>query len=58
MTKGDQKNQSSRRGHKERTLITNNAAVLSLLAKHPRINAWEISREGGITERSIRLNPK
>jgi predicted transcriptional regulator len=37
------------------TFITNHAAVLSLLAKHPRITAREISQEVGITERSVRL---
>lgn len=37
------------------TFITNHAAVLSLLAKHPRITAREISQEVGITERCVRL---
>ena len=37
------------------TFITNHAAVLSLLAKHSRITAREISQEVGITERSVRL---
>jgi predicted transcriptional regulator of viral defense system len=37
------------------TFITNHAAVLSLLAKHPRITAREVSREVGITEHSVRL---
>lgn len=36
------------------TFITNHAAVLSLLANHPRIKAREISQEVGITERSVR----
>ena len=35
------------------TFITNHAAVLSLLAKYPRITAREISQEVGITERSV-----
>jgi len=37
------------------TFITNHAAVLSLLANHPRITAREISQEVGITERSVRI---
>jgi DNA-binding transcriptional ArsR family regulator len=37
------------------TFITNHAAVLSLLAKHSRITAQEVSREVGITERSVRM---
>jgi DNA-binding MarR family transcriptional regulator len=37
------------------TFITNHAAVLSLLAKYPRITAREIAQEVGITERSVRL---
>lgn len=37
------------------TFITNHAAVLSLIVRHPRITAREISREVGITERSVRL---
>ena len=37
------------------TFITNHAAVLSLVAKHPRITAREISQEVGITERSVRM---
>jgi predicted transcriptional regulator len=37
------------------TFITNHAAVLSVLAKHPRITAREISQEVGITERSVRM---
>jgi DNA-binding transcriptional ArsR family regulator len=47
----------SRHGEYEKrwTFITNHAAVLSLLAKHPQITAREISREVGITERSVRL---
>ena len=36
------------------TFITNHAAVLSLLANHPRITAREISQEVGITERRVR----
>ena len=36
------------------TFITNHAAVLSLLANHPRITAREISQEAGITERRVR----
>lgn len=47
----------SRQGEYEKpwTFITNHAVVLSLLAKHPRITAREISQEIGITERSVRL---
>jgi predicted transcriptional regulator len=37
------------------TFITNHAAVLLLLANHPRITAREISQEVGITERSVRM---
>lgn len=37
------------------TFITNHAAVLLLVAKHPRITAREISHEVGITERMVRL---
>ena len=37
------------------TFITNHAVVLSLLGKHSRITAREISQEVGITERSVRL---
>jgi predicted transcriptional regulator len=40
---------------KQWTFITNHAAVLSLLAKHPRITGQEISREVGITERNVRI---
>lgn len=36
------------------TFITNHAAVLSLLANHPRITAREICQEVGITERRVR----
>ena len=36
------------------TFITNHAAILSLLANHPRITAREISQEVGITERRVR----
>lgn len=43
------------RDEKPWTFITNHAAVLSLLAKHSRITAREISQEVGITERSVRL---
>jgi DNA-binding transcriptional ArsR family regulator len=45
------------RGESEKpwTFITNHAAVLSLLAKYPRITAREISHEVGITERSVRM---
>jgi predicted transcriptional regulator len=56
MTKGDPK-KISRHGEYEKkwTFITNHAAVLSLLANHPRITAREISQEVGITERSVRI---
>lgn len=37
------------------TFITNHAAVLLQVAKHPRITAREISLEVGITERAVRL---
>jgi predicted transcriptional regulator of viral defense system len=37
------------------TFITNHAAVFSLLTKHSRITAREISHEIGITERSVRM---
>ena len=40
---------------KQWTFITNHAAVLSLLANHSRITAREISKEVGITERSVRM---
>ncbi|MCE5263305.1 MAG: winged helix-turn-helix domain-containing protein [Deltaproteobacteria bacterium] len=43
------------RNEKPWTFITNHAAVLSLLAKQPRITARQISQEVGITERSVRL---
>jgi len=48
---------NSRNGEYENpwTLITNHAAVLSLLANRPQITAREISQEVGITERSVRL---
>jgi predicted transcriptional regulator len=47
----------SHHGEREKpwTFITNHAAVLSVLAKHPRITAREISQEVGITERSVRM---
>jgi predicted transcriptional regulator len=47
----------SRHGEFEKrwTFITNLAAVLSRLAKHPRMTAREVSREVGSTERSVRL---
>ena len=47
----------SRHGEYEKrwTFITNHAAILSLMVKHPRITAREISQEVGITERSVRL---
>ena len=56
MTNVDPK-KSSRQGVYEKpwTFITNHAAVLSLVTKYPRITAREISREVGITERSVRL---
>jgi predicted transcriptional regulator len=37
------------------TFITNHAAVLLLVANHPRITAREISQEVGITERGVRM---
>ena len=56
MTNGVHK-KISRNGEYEKqwTFITNHAAVLSLLANHPRITAREISQEVGITERSVRI---
>jgi DNA-binding transcriptional ArsR family regulator len=47
----------SRHGENEKpwTFITHHAAVLSLLARYPRITAREISREVGITERRVRM---
>ena len=54
MTHGDAKKISRHDGHeKQWTFITNHTAVLSLLAKHPRITAREVSQEVGITERSV-----
>jgi predicted transcriptional regulator len=49
--------QSNRNSEYEKswTFITKHAAVLSLLANHPRITGREISREVGITERSVRI---
>ncbi len=48
---------TGRSGENEKpwTFITNHAVVLSFLGKHPRITAREISREIGITERSVRM---
>jgi hypothetical protein len=48
---------NSRHGEYEKpwTFITNHAAVLSLLANHPRITAREISQKVYITERSVRI---
>jgi DNA-binding transcriptional ArsR family regulator len=45
----------SRNGEYEKpwTFITHHAAVLSLLASHPRITAREISQQVGMTERSV-----
>ena len=39
---------------REWTFITNHAAVLSLIAKQPRITARELSLAVGITERTVR----
>ena len=56
MTNVDRKKNSRNGGYeKQWTFITNHAAVLSLLAKYPRITAREISQDVGITERSVRL---
>jgi DNA-binding transcriptional ArsR family regulator len=56
MTEADRKKRSRRdKPEKPWTFITNYAAVLSLLANHPRITAREIAEEVGITERSIRF---
>ena len=56
MTHVDAKKISRYGGHeKQWTFITNHTAVLSLLAKHPRITAREVSQEIGITERSVRI---
>ena len=52
---GPQKiNRNGEEYEKPWTFITNHAAVLSLLANHPRITAREISQEVGITERRVR----
>jgi predicted transcriptional regulator len=40
---------------KQLKYITNCAAALLLVVKHPQITAREISQEVGITERSVRL---
>ena len=56
MTNVDRKKSSPNGGYeKQWTFITNHAAVLSLVAKYSRITAREISREVGITERSVRI---
>lgn len=39
---------------REWTFITNHAAVLSLIARQPRITGRELSTNVGITERAIR----
>ena len=56
MPEGDRK-RISRDGEYEKpwTFITNHAAVLSLVTRHPRITAREISQEVGITERRVRM---
>lgn len=56
MTDGDRK-MICDHGENERrwTFITSYAAVLSLLTNHHPITAREISREGGIAERSVRI---
>ncbi len=46
-------NRNDEKYEKPWTFITNHAAVLSLLANHPRITAREISQEAGITERRV-----
>ena len=38
----------------EWTFVTNHAAVLSFLSRHPRITARELALEVGITERAVR----
>jgi predicted transcriptional regulator len=38
----------------EWTFITRHAAVLSLIAKHPKITAIELAHRMGITERAVR----
>lgn len=56
MTGGDRKKISNHQEYeKPWTFITNHAAVLSLLAKYPRITAREVAQEVGITERRVRL---
>jgi DNA-binding IclR family transcriptional regulator len=38
----------------EWTFLTRHAAVLGLIAKHPRITAIELAHQTGITERAVR----
>jgi predicted transcriptional regulator len=38
----------------EWTFITKHAAVLSLIAKHPKVTAIELANRLGITERAVR----
>jgi len=38
----------------EWAFLTNHSLVLSLISKHPRITGLELSREIGVTERTIR----
>jgi predicted transcriptional regulator len=38
----------------EWTFITRHAAVLSLIAKHPKVKAIELANQVGITERAVR----
>lgn len=38
----------------EWTFITRHAAVLSLIAKQPRITAIELAHQTGVTERAVR----
>jgi predicted DNA-binding transcriptional regulator YafY len=40
---------------KQWTFITHHAAVLVLMANHPRITARELAQEVGVTERTIRM---
>ncbi len=56
MTNSDRKKISRSNDPEKRwTFITHHAAVLLLVAKHPRITARELALEVGITERSVRL---
>ena len=40
---------------KQWTFITHHAAVLVLMANHPRITARELAQKVGVTERTVRM---